>query len=297
MNKAQNVVGASILLTSNVMVCAALYLLKHSGDDATTRTVYLLLANGLAGLVGFLPFKHENAVTIDLPTLAVIAWSIFYCAEYGLFLIYPGVISISQLIVCNSLAPFLSVRLSCDANRSTLGRGYRLLSIAPVAFLLGISVLEHEQSARSVRYPLLLLACVFASAVCSQACARYVARNRSPAWSQPRLTILNALFLALVLVIFSHFTAARMTNPASLGLVAIVGTLVLLVQRFYVSGLQRADPFISALALCSIIPLSLATEAIFEHRVIRMAEIVLALAYVTAAAGTVLFANKSRAQN
>ena len=158
----RNEVGAATLLCSNVMVCVALYLLSHSADGAAARTLYLLVANALAGLVGFLPFRHENAIRIDRPSLAVIGWSACYCTEYGLFLVYPGVISISQLIVCNSLAPFISVYLSQDAKRSGLGMRYRVLSLTPVIFLLGIAFVERQGSDRTFRHGTLLLACVLA---------------------------------------------------------------------------------------------------------------------------------------
>jgi len=276
----RNEVGAATLLSSNVMVCAALYLLRHSADGAPARTLYLLAANAVAGLVGFLPFRHENAIRIDRPSLAVIGWSACYCTEYGLFLVYPGAISISQLIVCNSLAPFISVYLSQDAKRSGMGRKYRVLSITPVIFLLGISFVERQGNDHIFRHGTLLLACVLGSAACSQACARYVARHRSPGWSQPRLTILNAVLLGVVLFLFSRSPAVGMPNAVSIGLVVTVGALILLVQRFYVFGLRKADPFISALALCSIVPLSVATEAVFEHRVIGHMEIALCGAYI-----------------
>jgi hypothetical protein len=287
-SRRRNEVGAATLLCSNVMVCVALYLLKHSADGAAARTLYLLAANAGAGLVGFLPFRHENAIRIDRPSLAVIGWSACYCTEYGLFLVYPGVISISQLIVCNSLAPFISVYLSQDAKRSGLGLRHRVLSLAPIIFLLGIAFIERRGSDRTFRYGTLLLACVLTSAACSQACARYVARHRSPGWSQPRLTILNAVLLAAVLFLFSRGPVVGMPKAFNVSLVVAVGTLILLVQRFYVFGLRKADPFISALALCSIVPLSLATEAVFEHRLIGHTEIALSGAYMISTAASVL---------
>jgi hypothetical protein len=139
-----NLTGSLTLFASNILVCAALLLLRHSASDSTLRTVYLLAANGVAGLAGFPPFRRENAIRLDRPTLAVAAWSVCYCAEYGLFLVYPGVISISQLIACNSLAPLVAVYLSRDVRRSKIETADRLRSVAPIIFLLAISYLGRQ---------------------------------------------------------------------------------------------------------------------------------------------------------
>ena len=282
-NRAFNLLGSSALFASNILVCAALFLLRHSADNAGTRTLYLLGANGLAALLGFLPFRKENTLRIDRPMMAVAVWSACYCTEYGLFLVYPGVISLSQLIVCNSLAPFLAVYVSSDAQRSALSVSYRLLSIAPVFFLLGISWLERRARQRSqVAYADLILLCVYLSVVISQSCARYVARYRSPSWSQPRLTVLNALFLAVVLGVVHSQSKATIQLPFAVVFCVFAGVAVLLIQRLYIFGLKKADPFISAMALCTIVPLSLVTDMLFEHRTVSLTEIILAAGYVIA---------------
>jgi len=278
---------------SNILVCVALLLLRHSASDSTLRTVYLLAANGVAGLVGFIPFRRENSIRLDRPTLAVAVWSVCYCAEYGLFLVYPGVISISQLIVCNSLAPFFAVYVSRDVHRSRIGTSVRLFSVAPIVLLLGISYLERRSHAGSNPYAALVLCCVMLSSVGSQACARYVARNKSPSWSQPRLTILNAIFLGMIIGLLSSTAINAQPRFTSIGLILLTGALIYTIQRFYVFGLKKADPFISAMTLCTIVPLSLGTEVIFEHRVVDPIELVLAVGYVLATVISVRVATQS----
>ena len=250
-----------------------------------TRTAYLLAANGVAGLLGFLPFRTENRLKFDWPTVAVIVWSACYCVEYGLFLVYPGVLSLSQIVVCNCLAPVLAVYLSRDTQRTALHGGQKLLSISPVLFLFGISYLERKASSGSSHsYAGLLLLLVFLSVVISQSCARYVARNKSPSWSQPRLTILNAVFLSLIVGISFHTANDPSLHSINLIFCLFIGVLVLIIQRFYVFGLKKADPFISAMTLCTIVPLSLGTEFLFEQRTVGLTEIALAAGYVIATA-------------
>ncbi len=278
-----NLFGSSALFASNILVCTALYLLRHSSNDSMTRTLYLLAANGVAGLLGFLPFRTENRIKLDSPTIAVIVWSACYCAEYGLFLVYPRVISLSQLIVCNCLAPFFAVYLSRDTQRTNLQGGKKLLSISPVLFLLGISYLERKtSSASSNSHAGLLLLLVLLSVVISQSCARYISRSRSPGWSQPRVTIMNSAFLSLIVSIAIHGANEVPLNSINLVFCLFLGALVLIIQRFYIFGLKRADPFISAMTLCTIVPLSLGTEFLFEHRAVGLMEIALAAGYVLA---------------
>jgi drug/metabolite transporter (DMT)-like permease len=203
------------------------------------------------------------------------------------------VISISQLIVCNSLAPFLAVYLSRDVRRSRIQIAGRLLSAAPIILLLGISYRERQRHASSDPYASLLLCCVLFSSIISQACARYVARNKSPSWSQPRLTILNAIFLGVVIGLFSRTAINLAPRFTGIGLIVLAGATVYTIQRFYVFGLKKMDPFISAMTLCTIVPLSLGTEVIFENRIVDPIEIVLAVGYVLATAVTVKFATQS----
>lgn len=290
-----NLTGSLTLFASNILVCVALLLLRHSASDSVLRTVYLLAANGVAGLAGFLPFRKENSIRLDRPTLAVAVWSACYCAEYGLFLVYPGTISISQLIVCNSLAPYFAVYLSRDERRSRIGTSVRLLSVAPIVLLFGISYLERQSRSSSNPHAALVLCCVMLASIGSQACARYVARNKSPGWSQPRLTILNAIFLGVVIGLFSRTAIGVQPRFMSIGLIVLTGALIYTIQRFYVFGLKKADPFISAMTLCMIVPLSLGTEAIFEHRIVDPFEIVLAAGYVLATAVSVRVATQSSA--
>jgi hypothetical protein len=207
-------------------------------------------------------------------------WSACYCAEYGIFLVFPGLISLSQLIVCNCIAPLIAVYVSQDMRRTTLRGGYKLLSIAPISFLIGISYLERTTGNRPDVFGWIILFLVFLSVVISQSCARYVARNRDPSWSQPRLTMLNAIFLAIVLSVALHQSKVILQQSIKVGLCFVVGVMILMIQRLYVYGLKNADPFISAMTLCTIVPLSLGIESVFEHRKVDLAEIALATGYV-----------------
>ena len=275
-----NLVASIALLTSNVLVCLALILLRHSAADASIRSFYLLAANGVAGLLGFLPPRKENQLKLDRSSLAVAVWSACYCAEYGIFLLYPGTISLSQLIVCNSLAPLAAVYLSLDSKRTNLNASRRIFTVVPVFFLLGISYLERAKGASSSLFAGAILFTVFLAVVCSQSCARYVARTNSPSWSQPRLTVLNAIFLGIVSCLVLGIARVRLLAPINIALCLAVGTMILAIQRLYVYGLKRADPFISAMTLCTIVPISLSMEIVFEHRRLGTAEIALAAAYV-----------------
>jgi hypothetical protein len=275
-----NLRASTALLTSNVLVCLALILLRHSAADALVRSFYLLAANGIAGLLGFFPPRKENELKLDRSFLAVALWSACYCAEYGIFLVYPRLISLSQLIVCNSLAPLAAVYLSQDGKRTRLKRGAKIFAIAPVMLLLGISYLERVKGVSSGLFAWAILLVVLACVVCSQSCARYVARTKSPTWSQPRLTSLNAIFLSVVLCIALGSAKVRVAASVNFILCLGVGAMILVIQRLYVYGLERADPFISAMTLCTIVPISLGAQVLFEHRAVGIPESALAVGYV-----------------
>jgi hypothetical protein len=115
--------------------------------------------------------------------------------------------------------------------------------------------------------------------VISQTAARYVARRVSPEWSQPRLTLLNGFILSLFLFGMDRNTLNVSSFRVPVQIIGI-GILIFLVQRLYVLGLKNSEPFISALIMSSIVPISLTTELIFEKRFISFAETSLVLCYV-----------------
>ena len=163
--------------------------------------------------------------------------------------------------------------------------GHRLLSVAPVSFLIGVSYLERQSNKEAATAQAVLILClVFVSVVISQSCARYVARHRSPGWSQPKLTISNAVLLSVVLGIALYRSNEVLQHAIHIGLCILVGVLILLIQRLYVFGLKKADPFISAMTLCTMVPLSLGMEILFERRLVGTAEVALAVGYVMSTA-------------
>jgi hypothetical protein len=172
------------------------------------------------------------------------------------------------------------VYLSQDGKRTRLNAGTKIFATAPLLLLLGISYLERARETPSTLFAGAILLVIFLAVVCSQSCARYVARTKSPTWSQPRLTSLNAVFLGLVSSIVLGPARVWLAGSIRIGLCLTVGAMILVIQRLYVYGLKRADPFISAMTICTIVPISLGAEALFEHRTIGMAESVLAAGYV-----------------
>jgi drug/metabolite transporter (DMT)-like permease len=161
--------------------------------------------------------------------------------------------------------------------------GPKIFAITPVLLLLGISYLERVKDSSSSFFAWAILLVVFVSVVCSQSCARYVARTKSTTWSQPRLTSLNAIFLGVVLSIALGAAKIRLLATINIALCLAVGAMILLIQRLYVYGLKRADPFVSAVTICTIVPFSLGAEMIFEHKRADMVEIILATAYTISA--------------
>jgi hypothetical protein len=90
------------------------------------------------------------------------------------------------------------------------------------------------------------------------------------------------MFLGAIIGAFSPTTLKAAPRLTNFGLIILTAAIIFAVQRFYVFGLKQADPFISAMTLCTIIPLSLGTEVIFEHRIVDSMEIVMAVGYVLA---------------
>jgi len=228
--------------------------------------------------------KRKNSDSFDKKAWTVLGvWSLAYCFGYGLFLVNRGIFSLAQLIVCQSLAPIFSIYISKDHMRSPLSFTNGALSLTPVILLLAIAYFQGlsitGQKSETNLFQILLV--VFTTFVISQTTARIISRTKTSEWSQPRLAAFNVcLLLPITWVLgFPGFDTKSLSAFFFFQSLTI-GIAFLLVQRFYVFGLSKSEPFMSALFLCTSVPISLLTEAIFNGASIPKLELFLSILYL-----------------
>jgi hypothetical protein len=199
--------------------------------------------------------------------------------NYSIFVVARDQISLSQLIIAQSLTPFIAVFLSRDWRLEVeLARRLAISAVGCVA-LTGIAFSRAEGAWLPALAPFALLVCGFSV---SSTAARILARSRPVAWTQPRLALLSGMGLGglvLGLAPVPRAALAVVIDYRQWVLMALFGATIILVQSLLLIGLARCRPFLSALLLATSVPIALATDWAVHGTALSGAEAMLLLLY------------------
>lgn len=293
-SRSAHAVGPALLIFSNALLCAVLIVLRESADTSSGRVFVLALANLIASVSIFgQPAREERLPQrLSIEYLLLLAWSCSYCLSYGLFVVFAENLSITQLIICQSIAPALAAYFSGDLRREGSGGMRVVLQFFPLSILLLLSIVKWvpEVIGGTFLKTIALSFAVLIGLVASQTCARGLAQRRAVGWIQPRLTIANSILLCIGL---AATNSLAYPSKSSTSVIAIfgAGALILGIQVTYLAGLRKAAPVLGALALSTSVPLSLFADALWYSRTLTTIEFVLGLGYC----GSILLVARTRA--
>jgi hypothetical protein len=256
--------GPAALLATGILLYVVLVWLARSAANPFDRT--LLLAGGNLVLACWLFAPHVRGGQLVLSrktTAALLGWSIAYSLTYGSFVCLPELIPVWGLVASQACAPFVAVFVSGDHRRDTGSFGRRISLLSPIFFLLGIAFLERRSSPHALIEPFIALALVSLFAF-SQSCARIVARNApSPFWAPPRLAFMNGV----ILLVFGGVAGRGTVHGDGLILgrnVLLLSFGIFVVQALYLFALTKTPPFLSALLLSAVVPISIFGDSILK---------------------------------
>lgn len=285
-----NIAGACSIFLSNILAVIVLHRLRICAPSPSDRTGVLALANLVAALPLLLFGPRDHALLIGpnsqsrLVKYSIIGWSAAYCIIYGAFVVLRDSISLSMLFVAQSLAPTLSIIFArklqpspVDSNRDWP----QFLTILPLLLIAAnrwspssnLAILSHISTGG-----LLIVMFTF-----SQTCSRFAAGAANSFWAQPRLSLLNGIFLSIALLVT---VGPEHMFPKTVPHIQVVelGLGIAILQVLYLFGVRISEPHLSALAYSSCIPISLIAENILDHAPIDLNDGALSLIYCCAIA-------------
>jgi len=256
--------GPAALLANGILLYVVLAWLARSAANPFDRT--LLLAGGNLVLASWLfapPVRSGRLLLNRKTTAALLGWSTAYSLTYGSFACLPDLIPVWGLVAAQACAPLVAVFVSGDHRRDTGSFVGRISLLSPIVFLLGIAFLEWRSSPHVLIEPFIALALVSLFAF-SQSCARIVARNApNPFWAPPRLAFMNGIILLVFWALAGRgavrgdgFVLGRNVLLLSLG--------IFVVQALYLFALAKTPPFLSALLLSAVVPISIFGDSILK---------------------------------
>jgi len=271
--------GPASLLFSNFMIIIMLIAIRWLAATPSASLNLVAVGNLICGSLIFFPRLTGRATSPwDRKNIvSVISWALCYSVTYSLYSLYPQGLSLSDLIIAESLAPTAAVILSGDW-RSEKSRFQKLFAnLGTISLLLILAYLKRDTQADAQGNALL----IFVTMVCflgTNIAARNVAKLAPPLWSQARVSALNGVMLTLIIWGTQNVEGSEnMSSELMTGAVFAIG--ILLTQGSFIFGLARTSPFLSALLISTSVPLSLLSEAISQERPLISTEGTLGVLY------------------
>lgn len=264
--------GPAALILSALIASTALAILRLASPDAEVRLAVLGAGSLLSGSFFLLPkfYRTSNLILNKSDRkdwLWVVLWSACYCVAYGLFTWYRNEISLSGLIVAQSLAPIAAVFITRrKEDVLSLRELYGVaLSVSLLMALAWVNGHTGESSGNSLSWVIFLT--VLISFLGSNTAARVITSRQRASWIQPRLAVLNGVVLLLITSVVSRSIGlSHLGGIVLMGLATGVG--ILSTQWLFMVGLQKSSPFIAALCISMAVPISIGIDALIGlHRI------------------------------
>lgn len=254
--------GPASLLFSNFMLIIVLVGVRWLAPTPMASVGLFAVANLICATMIFFPrlTGRRTAPWDRKSIISLMAWAICYAVNYGLYALYPEAISLSDLIIAESLAPTAAVILSGDW-RAEKARTQKLAAnFGGVSLLLLLAYLKRDHQASGS--PVL----IFVSMLCflgTNVAARNVAKLGPALWGQARVSALNGILLTLFILSTRKFAELKQVQSGvATGLAFAVGLTA--TQGSFLFGISRTSPFLSALLISTSVPLSLFSDAILH---------------------------------
>lgn len=229
--------------------------------------------------------NHISKIHINtaLDYLQLAVWSLAYCLTYGLFVVFPERITLSQLIICQSIAPSVAAWLSGDLAREREHGLSSIVSFSPILLLLFLAWQRwtYEASSKQLWATTLIIFGVFIGLVVSQTCARWLAGRNPPLWIQPRLTMFNAIGLGLFTTLTGGVGSINLSRTL-IGFAFAAAILIIITQATYLAGIRRTEPVLAALAISTSVPISLFADRFWYGKPLSFAEAAIGILYCCA---------------
>jgi hypothetical protein len=171
---------------------------------------------------------------------------------------YKGIIKFQNVIIAESVAPFLSEILVSKrlTNKIEIKGGiYYYIGMMSLLLILILEVTidgEFIEKILSINIIIILMLCF----IISQYASRIITFEGTISGSLPRISFLNGLFLFMYEYLFhGKFFDIFTTNVVTYG--AFIGIIIVLIQRSFMMGILTGSNAMVTLAIGSSVPISI----------------------------------------
>lgn len=282
--------GCLILLITLCLNSAGLILLRLYSE--TPEIGLIVLGVGYLPMsLGIFLFRNQAPLAIvgsRSPWIWIGFWSLGLATIYTLFFQFPEYLTVSQIIIAQSLMPLLAVVVTGEIFSAKAQRE-SVLRLLPLALLLALAGIRSAEGLGSS----LTFVMVGVAFLVVQASMRKLAQVQRPLWVLPRFALTNMILLSLIVWSVS---GPEVSLPQSFPIAcSFAGLALVLIQGGYLVGIARTPPVLSALLISASVPISFFFEWILLARTSSPLETSLAVAYVLSVAGLSWWTQKPRA--
>lgn len=293
--------GPAFLIFSNLLAAISLTFAREFGAAPHSSLLLLIIGNLVCALqLTSRKLSGRPLIPNRVSLLAIFGWSFCYSLNYGLFMLYPKLLSLSDIIIAQSLAPTLAVVISGDWKKAQHKYRDLAFNIIGVTLLLLLSFIKRNSSEileESLIIPFLMILSMFCF-IGTNVASRQISKMESPHWAQSRVALLNFAMLSILGIMMVKGIVTHV-GAYDIEFGIIMGVGIFLTQASFLMGLSRTEPFLSALFLSTSVPISLAVEHFWRGRELSKAEIFISILYClfvgvsSAIRRRVLFYNKA----
>ena len=266
--------GLMSLLLSNVFACLSLIWLSSASHGVVENILLLGSGNLVVGILIIVWCRRSEPSSVGFPlvTLPTLLWSGGYALTYSIFLAFPNSVSLTTLTCLRMLVPIFSLFASGDWRKEP-SLGVAIGKLSPIGALVFILVFQTGDTQFSEVFSSLNIeiwgAILLASTV-SQVGARLESRNYSGQRENLQAVGTAAIWNGLLVMTLGFFVtevAGTDLNLEKMGWqfvfqIAIAASFIVVTMASYLRGLAHTPPSLSALALSTIIPISVLLDAI-----------------------------------
>lgn len=271
--------GFFALLTTICLNAAGLIWLRQY--SVTPDLGLMVLAIGYLPMASGILFFQQTPLVLsgaaDSPWRWMAGWALGVVSIYALFFKFPQFLSVSQLIVAQSVTPLLAVVVTGDYS-SQEKRIEPLQRLLPLSLLLGLAWVKNGSGVGE----LASFAAVCFLFLVVQSSMRRLAHLKRPLWVLPRFALLSFILLSVLISVFAR--PEQLPGTELLAFSAAAGLVLILIQGGYLIGIARTPPLLSALIISSSVPIAIFFEWLLSSRTPTVLEGGLAICYVMSVA-------------
>jgi drug/metabolite transporter (DMT)-like permease len=265
--------GLLSLVCSNIMNAIGLIGLRQYAHE---YFLFLRVIFWAYAFCGFIPFLLTSTWRqLNIRWLWFLPWACALVVIYFLYSRFPGTVSFSQLVVIQSMSPFLALFIRVCLGFEKVAKS-EWKNALPLLLLLFIAILQWNPSGNI--YVLIGLAVAYLTTQIS-------GRNFANMPRTQALLILNtATFFLLSAWLMVEKVPVLVGGIPFCGVIAGFSVLLFSVQALFLYGIKNTPPVLSALGISSTVPIGILMESIVKKTVPSTLVLVCLIVYVCSVA-------------